>query len=110
MRQNNELVVDSSNDNYFGDFEEDLTEIETSVARRYMDLELVLSGEDDYTMNEVYDKLVELDAYESLRRIAHRLKFRVDLSDKAQRLKFVEELLTLLVAKPDTDAQRAMTG
>jgi hypothetical protein len=34
----------------------------------------------------------------------------VELSDAAQRFKFVEELLTLLVAKPDTDAQRAMTG
>jgi transcription-repair coupling factor (superfamily II helicase) len=41
---------------------------------------------------------------------AHRLQFRVDLSDTAQRFKFIEELLTLLVAKPDTDAQRAMTG
>jgi len=61
-----EAAYESSNDNYFGDFEEDLTEIETSVAHRYMDLELVLSGEDDYTMNGIYDKLVELDAYEPL--------------------------------------------
>jgi hypothetical protein len=61
-----EAAYDSSNDNYFGDFEEDLTEIETSVVHRYMDLELVLSGEDDYTMNGIYDKLVELDAYEPL--------------------------------------------
>jgi Peptidoglycan-binding protein, CsiV len=61
-----EAAYDSSNDNYFGDFDESLTEIETPVAHRYMDLELVLSGEDDYTMNGIYDKLVELDAYEPL--------------------------------------------
>ena len=61
-----EAAYESSNDNYFGDFAEDLTEIETSVAHRYMDLELVLSGEDDYTMNGIYDKLVRLDAYEPL--------------------------------------------
>ena len=41
---------------------------------------------------------------------AHRLQFRAELSDTAQRFKFIEELLTLLVAKPDEDAQRAMTG
>ena len=61
-----EAAYESSNDNYFGDFAEDLTEIETSVAHRYMDLELVLSGEDDYTMNGIYDMLLELDAYEPL--------------------------------------------
>lgn len=61
-----EAAYESSNDNYFGDFAEDLTEIETSVVHRYMDLELVLSGEDDYTMNGIYDKLVRLDAYEPL--------------------------------------------
>ena len=61
-----EAAYESSDDNYFGDFAEDLTEIETSVAHRYMDLELVLSGEDDYTMNGIYDKLLELDAYEPL--------------------------------------------
>ncbi len=61
-----EAAYDSPNDNYFGDFDEGLTEIETPVAHRYMDLELVLSGEDDYTMNGIYDKLVELDAYEPL--------------------------------------------
>ncbi len=61
-----EAAYESSNDNYFGDFAEDLTEIETSVVHRYMDLELVLSGEDDYTMNGIYDKLVDLDAYEPL--------------------------------------------
>ena len=61
-----EAAYKSSNDNYFGDFAEDLTEIETSVAHRYMDLELVLSGEDDYTMNGIYDMLLELDAYEPL--------------------------------------------
>ncbi len=61
-----EAAYESSNDNYFGDFAEDLTEIETSVVHRYMDLELVLSGEDDYTMNGIYDKLVDLDASEPL--------------------------------------------
>ncbi len=44
---------------------EELTEIEVpAIGRRYMDLELVLFDEDDYTMNDIYDKLVELEAYE----------------------------------------------
>jgi hypothetical protein len=41
---------------------------------------------------------------------AHRLQFRTDLSVASQRFKFVEELLTLLVARPDAGSQRAMAG
>jgi len=55
-------------------------------------------------------QLVQDDAETYRLQSAHRLQFRVGLSDTAQRFKFIEELLTLLVAKPDTDAQRAMTG
>ncbi len=48
---------------------EALTEIEVpGIGRRYMDLELVLFGDDDYTMTGIYDKLVELEAYEPLLR------------------------------------------
>lgn len=61
-----EATDETSNDRYFGDFDEELTEIETTIARRYMDPELVLFGEYDYTMTEIYDKLVKLDAYEPL--------------------------------------------
>jgi hypothetical protein len=53
----------------FGDREDELTDIEAPpIGRRYMDLELVLFGEDDYTMKAIYDKLVELDAYEPILR------------------------------------------
>ena len=55
-------------------------------------------------------QLVQDDAETYRLQSAHRLQFRVGLSDTVQRFKFIEELLTLLVAKPDTDAQRAMTG
>ena len=41
---------------------------------------------------------------------AHRLQIRTDLSDTTQRFKFIEELLTLLVAKPDADSQQAMAS
>lgn len=61
-----EAIYEPSNNRYFGDFDEELMEIETTVARRYMDPELVLFGEEDYTMTEIYNKLVELDAYEPL--------------------------------------------
>ncbi len=61
-----EAIYEPSNDRYFGDFDEELMEIETTVARRYMDPELVLFGEEDYTMTEIYNKLVELDAYQPL--------------------------------------------
>ncbi len=46
-----------------------LAEIEMpAVARRYMDLELALLAPDDYSMNSIYDKLVELDAYQPIMR------------------------------------------
>lgn len=61
-----EAAYEPSNAGFFDDFGAELTEIETTVARRYMDPELVLFGEDDFTMNHIYDKLVELDAYEPL--------------------------------------------
>ena len=61
-----DATYEPSNYGYFDDFDEELTKIETTVARRYMDPELVLFGEDDFTMTEIYDKLVELDAYEPL--------------------------------------------
>ena len=63
-----ETTDNPGSDGYFDDFGEELMEIELTVARRYMDPELVLFGEDDYTMTDVYDKLVELDAYEPLLR------------------------------------------
>lgn len=50
----------------FATFDDNLRDIETTVARRTMNLELVLFGKDDYTMNGIYDKLVALDAYEPL--------------------------------------------
>lgn len=54
----------------FSDFDEPddaLTEIEVpEIGRRYMDVNLVLFGKDDYTMTQIYDKLVELEAYEPL--------------------------------------------
>ena len=55
-------------------------------------------------------QLVQEDGQTYQLQSAHRLQFRLDLSDVAQRFKFVEELLTLLVAKPDNDAHRAMAG
>ena len=51
---------------FFDEYGDELTEIESTLSRRYMDLELVLFGEDDYTMTETYNKLVKLDAYEPL--------------------------------------------
>ena len=61
-----EATYDPGSKGYFDGFGEELTEVEPTVARRYMDPELVLFGEFDYTMTEIYDKLVELDAYEPL--------------------------------------------
>jgi len=55
-------------------------------------------------------QLVQEDGETYRLQSAHRLQFRADLSDTAQRFKFIEELLTLLVAKPDSDARRAMAG
>ncbi len=51
----------------FPDPDGELTEIEVpTIGRRYMRPDLTLFGEDDYTMNGIYDKLVELEAYEPL--------------------------------------------
>ena len=51
------------------ELDDELTEVEVpDVGRRYMDPELVLFGEDDYTMTQIYDNLVELEAYEPLLR------------------------------------------
>ena len=55
-------------------------------------------------------QLVQEDGQTYRMQSAHRLQFRVELSDAAQRFKFVEELLTLLVAKPDADAQQAIAS
>ncbi len=71
-----EVAPDPADDDYFdSDFSEfpepgeELEEIATpAIARRYMDLELVLLDTDTFTMNEIYDKLVELDAYEPIMR------------------------------------------
>jgi transcription-repair coupling factor (superfamily II helicase) len=41
---------------------------------------------------------------------AHRLQFHADMLDSGQRFKFIEELLTLLVAKPGAEKPRAMAG
>ncbi len=41
---------------------------------------------------------------------SHRLQFRADLSDAMRRFNFIEELLRLLVANPDSDTQRAMAN
>jgi hypothetical protein len=52
---------------FFSDRDADLTEIDLSdVAHRYMDVGFELLREDDYTMNGIYRKLVNLDAYEPL--------------------------------------------
>jgi hypothetical protein len=61
-----ESAVSASGYDRFDEYGDALTEIETTVARRTMNLELELFGKDDYTMNGIYDKLVELDAYEPL--------------------------------------------
>ncbi len=51
------------------ELDDELTEVEVpDVGRRYMDLELVLFAEDDYTMTEIYDNLLKLEAYEPLLR------------------------------------------
>ncbi len=55
-------------------------------------------------------QLVQDDGQTYRMQSAHRLQFRVELGDSAQRFKFIEELLKLLVAKPAADSQRAMAG
>ena len=55
----------------FGDPDDTLTEIEAPrIPRRYMDLEIERLAPADYTTDEIYDKLVELDAYQPLMRAA----------------------------------------
>ena len=71
-----EVAPDPADEDYFDpdlyEFSEPgevLAEIEApAIARRYMDLELVLLDTDTFTMNQIYDKLVELDAYEPIMR------------------------------------------
>ncbi len=55
-------------------------------------------------------QLVQEDGQTYRMQSAHRLQFRVKIGDADQRFKFVEELLTLLVAKPDADSQRALAS
>ena len=64
-----EPALESVYSDSFDEFDEPLTEIEVpAVGRRYMDLELALLTEDDFTMNGIYDKLTELEAYEPILR------------------------------------------
>ncbi len=71
-----EVAPDPADEDYFDtdlyEFSEPgevLAEIEApAIARRYMDLELVLLDTDTFTMNQIYDKLVKLDAYEPIMR------------------------------------------
>ena len=55
-------------------------------------------------------QLVQEDSQTYRMQSAHRLQFRTELSDVAQRFKFIEELLTLLVSKPGSDACRALAS
>ncbi len=64
-----EPIIEPVYSDSFGEFDEPLTEIEVpAVGRRYMDLELALFTEDDFTMNGIYDKLTKLEAYEPILR------------------------------------------
>lgn len=52
---------------FFSDRAQELKEIEApAFARQYMDVDLELMRKQDFAMNEIYDKLVKLDAYEPL--------------------------------------------
>ena len=55
-------------------------------------------------------QLVQEDSQTYRMRSAHRLQFRRELSDAAQKFKFIEELLTLLVSKPGSDDCRALAS
>jgi transcription-repair coupling factor (superfamily II helicase) len=55
-------------------------------------------------------QLVQEDSQTYRMQSAHRLQFRTELSDAAQRFKFIEELLTLLVSKPGSDTRRALAS
>ena len=69
-------IVDRYSEGRFIDIDEldnelddEITEVTVpDIGRRYMDPKLVLFADDDYTMTEIYDNLVELDAYEPLLR------------------------------------------
>jgi len=55
-------------------------------------------------------QLVQEDSQTYRMQSAHRLRFRRELNDAAQRFKFIEELLTLLASKPGADACRALAS
>ena len=55
-------------------------------------------------------QLVQEDGQTYRMQSAHRLQFRKDLGEASQRFKFIEELLTLLVAKPGAEKHQAMAG
>ncbi len=55
-------------------------------------------------------RLVQDDGQTYRMQSAHRLQFRADLNNAIRRFKFIEELLTLLVAKPDADSRRALAS
>ena len=51
------------------ELDDEITEVVVpDIGRRYMDPKLVLFADDDYTMTEIYDNLVELEAYDPLLR------------------------------------------
>ncbi len=55
-------------------------------------------------------QLVQEDSQTYRLQSSHRLQFRADLSDARRRFNFIEELLKLLVANPDSETQRAMAS
>ena len=55
-------------------------------------------------------QLVQEDSQTYRLQSSHRLQFRTDLSDARRRFNFIEELLKLLVANPDSETQRAMAS
>ncbi|MFQ5982846.1 MAG: CsiV family protein [Woeseiaceae bacterium] len=64
-------IIDFFDMSPFADPDEALTEIDPpEVGRLYMDVGLTPLDPDSYTLNEIYDKLVELDAYEPIMRAA----------------------------------------
>ncbi len=49
----------------FDELDDELADVDVpDIDRRYMDPDLVLFADDDYTMTQIYDNLVELEAYE----------------------------------------------
>lgn len=60
-------AADASGSNgYFDELGERPAETEPAATDRYMDIQIVPFGKDDYTMTEIYNKLVRLDAYKPL--------------------------------------------